>query len=365
MIIANIVKTRSIYPIVIKANSVGSSFIVTSGGVKLSINNSGQVDYEYFKVNPFSGQGTGLDEKNKLRFNIAPAINDYITDSVSPQYKDTNAVILGTNDMQSDVYTLAQLDLVGGQLPYAGIGSEEYLFCVKGYSPNSYNLVNDSDFPFISNTADDILINDFYITTYLPNQIIGNVYLIRGGYQVEYKSLVTGATQNLTLIDKLQQIPYVHEDFINEGNVLTIKDATGSTILKQLRFEPKTECKYTPVICDFISMFGVWKRIFFYKASNMSLEMTNQMMKISDLGINQNRTFGTQGNISVKVNTDWVGEEFNQDLSELMMSENILLNGVPARMKTKSTELFKNINNKTINYTLEFDLNTDLIRKSL
>ena len=64
-IISNIVKTRSLFNIVIKANSPSSTFVVANGGVDLSVNNSGQVDYSYFKLNPFAGQGTGLDEKNK------------------------------------------------------------------------------------------------------------------------------------------------------------------------------------------------------------------------------------------------------------------------------------------------------------
>ena len=38
-----------------------------------------------------------------------------------------------------------------------------------------------------------------------------------------------------------------------------------------------------------------------------------------------------------------------------MVSEKILINNYPAKLNTKSTELFKNINQKMINYSLEFD----------
>jgi hypothetical protein len=44
-----------------------------------------------------------------------------------------------------------------------------------------------------------------------------------------------------------------------------------------------------------------------------------------------------------------------------MLSEKILIDGKPAKLKTKSTELFKNINTKQINYTLEFEFNYNTI----
>jgi len=48
-------------------------------------------------------------------------------------------------------------------------------------------------------------------------------------------------------------------------------------------------------------------------------------------------------------------ESYNDLLEQLMTSERILLNSLPVKINTKSTELFKNINQKMINYSLEFD----------
>jgi len=44
-----------------------------------------------------------------------------------------------------------------------------------------------------------------------------------------------------------------------------------------------------------------------------------------------------------------------------MLSEIIRINGLPANLKTKSVEKFKNINTKTINYSMEFDMAYDVI----
>ena len=43
------------------------------------------------------------------------------------------------------------------------------------------------------------------------------------------------------------------------------------------------------------------------------------------------------------------------------MSEKILINGLPAVVATKSVQMFKHINEKLINYSLDFDYAYDYI----
>ena len=44
-----------------------------------------------------------------------------------------------------------------------------------------------------------------------------------------------------------------------------------------------------------------------------------------------------------------------------MLSERILIDNKPAKINTKSTELFKQINTKQINYSLEFEFAYEVI----
>jgi hypothetical protein len=44
-----------------------------------------------------------------------------------------------------------------------------------------------------------------------------------------------------------------------------------------------------------------------------------------------------------------------------MFSEKILLDGQPVKLKSKSVELKKHINDRTINYTIEFDYSYDML----
>jgi hypothetical protein len=50
-----------------------------------------------------------------------------------------------------------------------------------------------------------------------------------------------------------------------------------------------------------------------------------------------------------------VREDFKEIVKQLMLSERILLNSLPVKLNTQSTELFQNINTKMINYQMEFE----------
>jgi len=80
-----------------------------------------------------------------------------------------------------------------------------------------------------------------------------------------------------------------------------------------------------------------------------------------DITEGQRKAFNTNAKESVKVNTGWVLESWNDTLKQMMLSERILLDGKPVKMNTKSTELFKHINKNQINYTLDFEYTYDTI----
>ncbi|MDB2690401.1 hypothetical protein N9Z17_04300, partial [Planktomarina temperata] len=53
--------------------------------------------------------------------------------------------------------------------------------------------------------------------------------------------------------------------------------------------------------------------------------------------------------------TGWVTEDYREAIKDLMMSEKILLNGLPVNVVTNSVTLQKSINDRTINYTIEVE----------
>jgi len=210
---------------------------------------------------------------------------------------------------------------------------------------------------------------------YLPTQYAGKIRInVGANFTVVYDNLSTFTQTTLVLgaTANVFDIPRVRTANVNNGNSVTIKDASSIT-QAFYNFVPIEECKYTPVIIDFVNRYGAWQREFFFKASNDNFSVENteyNLMQTFTTVSNvttynalegQRETFNTNGKKSIKVNTGWVYENWKDVLKEIMLSERILINDKPAKINTKSTELFKSINTKQINYTLDFEFTYDVI----
>ena len=181
------------------------------------------------------------------------------------------------------------------------------------------------------------------------------------------------AISSLTISNGTFDIPRVRQPSALVGNKVEILNA-AFLVQATWNFYPLDECKYTPVIIDFVNKYGAWQREFFFKAStdNFSVESTEyNLLQTSQFNSSpstfysglegQRKTFNANGKKTIKVNTGWVKETWNEVLKQIMLSERILIDNKPAKINTKSTELFKKINTKQINYSLEFEFAFDVI----
>jgi hypothetical protein len=188
------------------------------------------------------------------------------------------------------------------------------------------------------------------------------------GNSVKYTNLVSGATYTTGVGTNIwTDIPRVYPTYAADGNKLEIINGSG-TVLYTSNFVPKIECKYTPVQIDFVNKFGAWQREWFFKASYDSLAVENTEYNLMpsrfpaySISEGQRAVFNANGKKSIRVNTDWVSESYKEVIQQLMLSERILINKKPAKINTKSTELFKSINTHMINYQLEFEYAFDVI----
>ena len=184
---------------------------------------------------------------------------------------------------------------------------------------------------------------------------------------VIYRNLSGTIIELITGTSITRDVRRVTPTLQQQGNKVEILDGFGA-LVRTFTFLPMDECKYTPVIIDFVNRYGAWQREFFFKAStdNFNVENTeyNLMQTDSfayDIFEGQRKTFNTNGSKKIKVNTGWVAESWKEVLKQIMLSEKILIDNKPAKINTKSTELFKKINTKQINYSLEFDFAYDVI----
>lgn len=141
-----------------------------------------------------------------------------------------------------------------------------------------------------------------------------------------------------------------------------------------LRYEILCEPKYNVIDCVFINKFGAWDSFSFLKKSVQKFNTTSSNYKrsIGEIGSggfsysltdHQKVQYNKNGYKSITVNTGFVNESFNLLLEEIMLSEKIylIIDDVvePVNLNTSSVEFKTSVNDKTINYTLEFDFAYD------
>jgi hypothetical protein len=166
-------------------------------------------------------------------------------------------------------------------------------------------------------------------------------------------------TTSTFLTNEMNNMPNVIPSLTGVGaDVDIFKDGQS---IAQYKFRPICEPKYTPIKCDFTNKNGAWQRIVFFKASRSKIAVKSKDFNMMPSNVNYStdenvaQSFNINGNESITVNTGWVLESYKQTVAELMHSEHIKLDGKPVILKTKSTELQDSINNKNINYKLEFN----------
>ena len=148
---------------------------------------------------------------------------------------------------------------------------------------------------------------------------------------------------------------------------ITLTPVSGSPTVFIFYSYPIEECKYTPVRCSFINRYGGWKDIIFFKAQSNSISVKGTDYKLTQSAINYNtaigqfKTFNTNGKQTVKLNTGFVDENYSELITDLLLSETVLLDGKPVTVKTQSSDLKTNLKDKNINYEVEFEYAFNLI----
>lgn len=134
------------------------------------------------------------------------------------------------------------------------------------------------------------------------------------------------------------------------------------------------ECtKYTPTKCVFVNKFGVPQELYFFGKTTESATTTRESYKANIVGStgtsnihsHQNRSFDINGTTRYILNTGLVDESYTEHIRELMLSENVWLvidSVVRPVTPTSSDVTFRtSLNDKMIQYTVEFEQSNDVI----
>ena len=176
----------------------------------------------------------------------------------------------------------------------------------------------------------------------------------------------TAITDNGNTNQKIQYISYsgsADEIFVES----TIRDST--IIVQEVE-----ECKYTPIKITFINKNGALQDLWFFKKSVENMNVTKNSFNRNLLDrVNVSyttteaakKTYDINANESISINSGFVNEAMNVTFEELLVSNLVWMTKdstvFPMKVADSSLSFKTSLNDKLINYAINFEYAFDLI----
>ena len=328
-----------------------------------------------------------LGTNDYVVFEVSELVRDYLDIEFNGQYNGQNiwlnAIATVTGGTGSVTVTP---DNTNGFLGFDGYGYFE-----EGANPQITSPV------FISNST-ILKLDDSSISIPLDTTTVQSVaYLLNGeiiraaaisssinsGEQIKYTTNgVNGSDsfQSRVIVgggtyEDSSCLQEFEDDFIiNDFDSINVTYTEGTNIkVKILKVKNINECKYDPIKVTFVNKFGALQDIIFFKKSIEKTDVKGEEFKASVFDQStltyktyqhQRTQFMVQGNDSYTMNTGYMPEDYNQVIEQLMLSEQVWATFVtdtevlvrPLVPKTKSVTYKTSLNDKLIDYTIDFDI---------
>lgn len=298
--------------------------------------------------------------QRETNYNVSPFILEQINQIENNYIAEVVAFEDNSNWCFARIKTYYSLDGITFDLDV-----DKLYVCVNGYTlveqGVNFNYAGADDYKLLANK--DIVVqygNPIYYYNFL---CIRNASL---AYKVEYyrKGLLVYTETFLTSggFEYYNfKIPIATEGSTEARIIL------GTTMIASFFTEEVLECKYDPVVVSFVNRYGGWQPMMFFKASQNNIETKGteyNLMPASwdyNYQVGQTRTMNINGTKTIKCNTGFVDENYDELITDLMMSDTVLVNFFPATVKSKSTTLKTHLKDKNINYTVEFEFSNNLL----
>jgi hypothetical protein len=147
-----------------------------------------------------------------------------------------------------------------------------------------------------------------------------------------------------------------------------------SLIINAIEYKIETieECKYDPYKLTFVNKFGALQDLYFFKKSELSISTSKKNYNSNtisqgsySISSHRNKVLSKNGSETLKLNSGFVKEEYNEVFRQFMLSENVWIevNNVTLPVNVKdSTLTFKtSLNDKLISYSIDVEYAFDKI----
>lgn len=328
----------------------------------------------------YSLQKKPLGTEGSVSFDISELVNDFIE-----QKFINNTPLTGYNvsaDTQSVWVTVATSARESDGTLIGSITTTNYL-AQEGYNDFKEG-VNYTTEPIAMISGSYIQYNKGdYIYLPVNAERVNNVYFKNNGSTIS----TYGVSDNGDANQKIDYAYYLTtSQEIDEIQIQYDGDPTTSITVQQIE-----ECKYPVHKIVFLNRWGAFQDLYFFKKSTETLDSRSENFNRSifearqvyyteregecDTNYNYNvysntahakKTFNANATESISLNTGFVPESMNPYFEELMVSEYVWLiddNDVvyPVNLKDSSFTYKTGLNDKMINYTMNFEKSFNLV----
>ena len=356
-------------------------------------------------------QKAELEANNYVVFEISELIRDYIETKYDGEYDShtvwVNPVITA---FESDGSTISSPTVTPSDYASQFIATDGYGYFEEGINPDfdeglmmsegTIYRVNDRsvNIPVSTETTNSVsfLLNGETVYSKLidyadpanptTSETIQYVASDSNSEADSYKERVLedgGIFEDNTLLEAFEEsfdIGAVDEVYVNYTAGSEVNE-DGDTVYnyktKVLKVKTFDCSKYEPIRVTFVNKYGALQDLYFTRRSNESLNIKKEDYKASvmdfanfsyDTSEHQMRTLNLVGNESITLNTDYIDESCNEHIRQLMLSEQVWMTRltdeekiVPLKLKTQSLQMKKRVNDKLVQYSMEFDVAVDKI----
>ena len=281
----------------------------------------------------------------KVLFEIAELVRDYIDITFNNDYISRTIWVTTVATLSDDT---DQVFTYGSPLTDTYLAFDGY-----GYFQEEINPQLTDAFDLITNT-----------NIYLPESTAGKLPLYAATVgKVIIDSTTTQITDSGNSSQKIQYVTI-------PANTSQIKVyATDDTTLKKtITVNNVCEPKFTPYKVTFVNRYGAYQDFYFFKKTVETFNVTDEKYKsntIQNSSVTYNTYSGqqTRYNInavsSLKLNTGFVVEDMVEVIEELFLAENVWIRyenkTLPIIPTSKDFTVKSSLNDKLINYTIDFD----------
>jgi len=182
----------------------------------------------------------------------------------------------------------------------------------------------------------------------------------------------SGVIQDGGVVESPDCVEEVYDSYYSNMDVDYINVSYAGEIVETIQVKEIEECKYNTYKVIFKNKYGVWQDLWFFKRADVSLktkseEYTSNVITGGSYDINRHQynTFAKNGRETIKLNSGFYPEAYNEVFRQLQLSEQVYLDYedkvLPVNIKDGDFVFKTSLNEKMINYTVTLDFSFNKI----